>query len=106
MKKTIMLAFLLFSEMLLAQSKDGRFQIIQLGTMRRDQFLLDTQTGKVWQPTCLHGSTGADCEYAAFMQTEVEGISASKDKIYKNVSAYLEYKEALSKAAEKEKTEK
>lgn len=27
----------------------GRFQLIQLSDMRQDQFLLDTQTGRLWQ---------------------------------------------------------
>ena len=29
------------------------FQVVQLGTFRRDQFLLDKRTGRVWHSTCV-----------------------------------------------------
>ena len=29
------------------------FQVVQLGTFRRDQFLLDKDTGRVWHSTCV-----------------------------------------------------
>lgn len=31
----------------------GRFQLIQLGEYRRDQFLIDTETGRIWNSICV-----------------------------------------------------
>lgn len=63
--------------------KDGRFQLIQLGDMRRDQMLLDTQTGRVWGRTCLVASSdAAGCEMYGWMLNEVESVTASKEAIY------------------------
>lgn len=39
----------------------GSFQLLQLGEYRRDQYLLDTQTGKVWVSVCWGTVSGADC---------------------------------------------
>jgi hypothetical protein len=30
----------------------GRYQLLQLGSMRRDQFMVDTKTGRVWTIVC------------------------------------------------------
>lgn len=61
----------------------GRFQLIQLSTMRRDQFLLDTQTGKVWSKVCYvnTSNTPGDCDMDAWMLERVEGITGSRDAI-------------------------
>lgn len=43
--------------------KTGRFELKQLGEMRRDQYLLDTATGRVWQPVCTElTKDGIGCE--------------------------------------------
>lgn len=78
------------------KTEGGRFQLIQLGDMRRDQYLLDTQTGKLWTPVCQNGS-GADCDYKAFMEVDVEQISISKKEIYKKSEELRVYIEKTSK---------
>lgn len=39
----------------------GSYQLQQLGEYRRDQFLLNTQTGRVWNKVCTGDVTGAEC---------------------------------------------
>jgi len=38
------------------------FVLTQLGSMRRDQFLLDRTTGRVWQSVCDGEVNGPDCK--------------------------------------------
>lgn len=65
------------------KTSGGRFQLIQLSSMRRDQFLLDTQTGKIWSKACYVKTTAdvADCDMHAWMLESVEGITGSRDAI-------------------------
>ena len=37
------------------------FQLVQLGDFRRDQFLVDKSTGRVWQSICSGPTSGPDC---------------------------------------------
>ncbi len=37
------------------------FELVQLGTFRRDQFLIDRRSGRVWQSVCTGKSSGPDC---------------------------------------------
>ena len=37
------------------------FQLVQLGDFRRDQFLVDKSTGRVWQSICSGPTNGPDC---------------------------------------------
>jgi hypothetical protein len=61
----------------------GRFQLIQLSDARRDQYLLDTETGRVWQRTCVRGLNGADCGLPAWRYDLVEGINVTTEKLDK-----------------------
>lgn len=36
----------------------GRYVFGQVSSARRDQFMLDTQTGQLWQLVCLHAAQG------------------------------------------------
>ena len=38
------------------------YQLIQLGDFRRDQFLIDKNTGRVWNKVCSGDVKGADCD--------------------------------------------
>lgn len=68
-------------------STDGRFQLVQLSNMRRDQFLLDTKTGKVWNNQCIvAGPNSGDCNYAVFLLMDVEGITGSVREIFKKAA--------------------
>lgn len=70
-----------------AKNSDGRFELVQLGEMRADQFLLDTKTGRVWKRLCLipGGTTGCHTEYWA--QQDVAGITANEHQILKRAAA-------------------
>jgi hypothetical protein len=37
------------------------FQLVQLGQMRRDQFLIDRRTGRIWVSVCSGKNNGPDC---------------------------------------------
>ena len=37
------------------------FQLVQLGNFRRDQFLVDKSSGRVWQSVCSGPANGPDC---------------------------------------------
>ncbi len=63
-------------------TSDGRYQLIQLSQMRADQFLLDTQTGKIWQRQCqIAGPTSSDCLLEAWTLNNVEGITIQKSQL-------------------------
>lgn len=68
----------------------GRFQIIQVSDMRADQYLLDSQTGRVWRMVCgsyeaaTTNSDGAaterKCAGHMWQEEHVEHLPASKAK--------------------------
>lgn len=57
-------------------STPGRFQLVQLGDSRTDQYLLDTQTGRVWHTACATPSETAvnKCAREMFDELEVSGL--------------------------------
>lgn len=92
--KTLFLILGLYSSAALAEQKNvttggnGRYQLIQLSSMRRDQYLLDTQTGKLRSMTCAvpdpSGEPGS-CKYTVWTIEDVEGITVSSEEIEKRV---------------------
>jgi hypothetical protein len=44
------------------ETSQSDFQLVQLGQMRRDQFLIDRRTGRVWSSVCSGKTSGADCD--------------------------------------------
>jgi|SRR6185312_5257293 len=55
--------------------EDHEFQLIQLGEMRRDQFLLDKKTGRVWTEVCTGQIVGPDCKgQLVWQEMQVEGL--------------------------------
>lgn len=59
----------------------GRFQLIQLSEYRRDQYMIDTATGRVWEPVC-SGTLNASsiCEGTVrFREVAIENLSDWKD---------------------------
>ena len=46
---------------LAASTLEPGFGIVQLGTFRRDQFLVDKKTGRIWKKVCMGNVAGADC---------------------------------------------
>lgn len=93
--KTLIAAILLLSSYGHAQKKvntgtsGGRFQLIQLSDFRRDQFLLDTQTGRTWVNVC-SVSKGETCIYGVWAEQDVVGLNIS-------VGSYLEKSDKLEK---------
>lgn len=75
---------------------NGRFQLIQLSSMRQDQFMIDTRTGKIWQRTCL-GNDG-QCALEAWQLMEIEGITHSEKSIL-DEAQFLSKKAKLGKSA-------
>lgn len=60
--------------------ENHEFQLIQLGEMRRDQFLLDKKTGRVWTEVCTGQVSGPDCKGQLFWQEmQVEGLSSTSN---------------------------
>jgi hypothetical protein len=54
------------------------FQLIQLGQFRRDQFLVDKASGRVWQSVCSGNVNGADCDgMLIWDEMYVDGITPS-----------------------------
>jgi hypothetical protein len=48
-----------------ATSRGGslvEFQVVQLGEFRRDQFLLDRRSGRIWHSVCSGEVSGPDCK--------------------------------------------
>lgn len=43
------------------ESDDGRYQLVQLGDARADQFLLDTRTGQIWRAKCASFDSADRC---------------------------------------------
>lgn len=66
------------------KTSGGRFQLIQLGTFRRDQFLLDTQTGKIWGRVCVK-TVGDECAQTVWSLDAVEGITMSSETLMKKL---------------------
>jgi hypothetical protein len=60
----------------MASGDEHNYKLIQLGDMRRDQFLLDEKTGRVWGKTCYGEVEGVDCKGTLFWQEmDVPGIN-------------------------------
>ena len=55
--KTLILILTMISSLASAQggkhTEGGRFQLIQLSDYRRDQYMIDSDTGKVWHLVCV-----------------------------------------------------
>lgn len=64
----------------------GRFELIQLGQARADQYLLDTQTGKIWRSECAHAATNGNCDYEIWKPMDVVGISTTLEQVIKKIA--------------------
>lgn len=66
------------------------FKLLQLGTFRRDQFLVDQATGRMWQEVCMGKAVGPDCNGTlVWQEVYVDGITP------KDSPATWAYNEAL-----------
>lgn len=57
--------------------KTGRFELKQISQYRRDQYLLDTSTGRMWRPACTKvAKNGIDCDGTVFWgEVAVENLT-------------------------------
>ncbi len=52
------------------------FQLIQMGEMRRDQYLVNKSNGRIWQKTCLGENLGPDCKgILSWDEMYVDGVT-------------------------------
>lgn len=69
----------------------GRFELVQLGSSRADQFLLDSQTGKIWRSVCAFTSANNSnplmCDYTIWEPMDVIGITAGLNDIVKKIQS-------------------
>lgn len=79
--KIILSPLLCFGSIALANgsgSKDGRFQIVQISEFRQDQFLIDSQTGRLWRAVCAAPGDGLNqCRYTIWEPQDIIGITTS-----------------------------
>ncbi len=91
MKNTIVICLILLPIYSFAQKKQnvgstgGRFQIVQISDFRRDQFLIDTNTGRLWTQTCAKPSkpTPAECGLYVWQEEMIDDISVPKKEFFK-----------------------
>jgi|GEM_PF-6867276 len=94
MKKTTILLAILLSGCTQKESQStvqnqlqvGRYTIVQLGTFRRDQYLLDTATGQVWSQYCGTGAKGPDCDYSYWNKLDIIGLNTTIDDVIKHIA--------------------
>lgn len=91
--KNIIFMCLLFCSNVFADAKNtrtegGRFQLIQLSDFRRDQYMIDTQTGKIWVRSCLKfdNANPQNCISEAWTISKIEGINATAKEILQMAS--------------------
>jgi hypothetical protein len=60
--------------------ENHEFELTQLGEMRRDQFLLDKKTGRIWTEVCAGQVSGPDCNgQLTWQEMQVEGLPSKSD---------------------------
>ena len=65
-----------------ASTPSPGFELVQLGNMRRDQFLVDQKTGRIWQSACMGNVSGADCTgMVIWQEMYVDGITPSDSDV-------------------------
>lgn len=89
--KTILILASLYSSLSFAEAKNtqtntGRFQLIQLSDMRRDQYMIDTQTGKIWSKGCEVSENTTSCLYEVWWPQDVVGINATLEQVSKRAA--------------------
>jgi hypothetical protein len=67
---------------------NGRYQLVQLSEFRRDRFLIDTQTGRMWMASCeVPGEGQVDCKYQAWFEEDVVGLNTTLAKVTSAIKA-------------------
>ena len=65
------------------REKSNSFEVVQLGSFRKDQLLIDKKTGQMWQPVCMFSKSKdtTDCDYTAWKKIDIEDINIPRDAI-------------------------
>lgn len=78
--KTISLILLIALSLISISANAGgsseRYKLVQLGSARADQYLLDTQTGAIWRGVCAPGGDSVSCS-TIWQRQLVEGQNIS-----------------------------
>jgi opacity protein-like surface antigen len=61
---------------------NGRFQLVQVGSLRMDQYLLDTCTGQFWRMSC-GKFRGKECNLTIWEKEYVMGRDLSYEQLEK-----------------------
>ena len=80
----------------------GRFRVVQISEFRRDQFLIDTETGRLWARVCTNGDPNAE-GYCYWKPEDVLGINATPKAIGNNIKLQNILETAGKNAEEKTK---
>lgn len=89
--KFIVLMSLLVSQSLFA----GRFEFHQNQQYPNRSVLLDTQTGKMWTPTCFTEQKDGECAVKAWSSVDVVGVNITEEAVWK--AAELHNKNSATK---------
>lgn len=84
MKRFIVLLLALYLSPAIAQSQTARYQIVLSSLNRMDRFMIDTQTGKIWQAKCMTDDKVGQC-FEAWFPVHVAGITISEKELYKKL---------------------
>ena len=72
------------------ETPQSDFQVVQLGQFRRDQFLLDRRSGRIWTAVCSGKASGADCEgMLIWAEMYVDNVTPSDSAAAGAYRAYL-----------------
>jgi len=67
------------------------YQLVQLGEMRRDQYLLDKKTGRNWISICTGKSNGPDCDGSIVWEERlIVGLNGYSEEDFMRYMQYLE----------------
>lgn len=61
----------------------GRYQLVQISEYRRDQYLLDTQTGRLWGKVCGKNDEKGECAFYYWSEEITVGLSMPVKAFYK-----------------------
>lgn len=80
MTKVLVVAALISSPCMakgpLTVQASGRFQLVQISEFRKDQYLVDTQTGQIWSHVCPKND-----DACVWFKDSVDGVNTSHEEV-------------------------
>lgn len=93
MKSIIILILLTISTVALSKDKikknEGRFQILTVLDTMKTTYMIDTDSGKIWRPTCIYNKK-QECIYEYWELQQIEGITQTSKQIAETVKLNIE----------------